>query len=133
MKISTIYKYIFVIISLLQSFGLHAQTTLSDIVHVEIAGTLSSLIPPSRKNLITDLTLTGNLNGTDIKFIREMAGEGANLSSRTKGKLTKLNIADANIVKGGDYYRLHHTTENNVISDFMFEELRNLTLIVSSE
>lgn len=43
-------------------------------VEVQSAGSLSSLIEDSQKNQITDLTITGNLNGTDIRFIREMAG-----------------------------------------------------------
>jgi hypothetical protein len=36
------------------------------------------LINSSNKNLITSLTLTGNLNGTDIHYIREMAGSDVN-------------------------------------------------------
>ena len=41
-------------------------------VHVEPAGSLSSLIADDQKYEITNLTLTGNLNGTDILFIHEL-------------------------------------------------------------
>ena len=64
----------------------------SKTVTVTEAGTLSTLIPASEKNAITSLTVSGTLNGTDIRFIREMAGldiEG----ETTDGKLTELNIA----------------------------------------
>ena len=38
------------------------------------AGTLPNKIAVSRKNLITNLKIVGKINGTDLKFIREMAG-----------------------------------------------------------
>ena len=38
------------------------------------AGTLPNKIAVSRKNLITNLKIVGEINGTDLKFIREMAG-----------------------------------------------------------
>lgn len=41
-------------------------------IHVETAGTLSSMIAESKKNAITDLKLTGHLNSRDMTFIREM-------------------------------------------------------------
>jgi len=49
------------------------------------------------------LTLTGNLNDTDIRYIREMAGKDS-LGNETTGQLAMLNLAGANIVSGGGYY-----------------------------
>lgn len=75
----------------------------SKTVTVTEAGTLSTLIPASEKNAITSLTVSGTLNGTDIRFIREMAGldiEG----ETTDGKLTELNIAGIELTDGGDAY-----------------------------
>ena len=75
----------------------------SKTVSVTEAGTLSTLIPASEKNAITSLTVSGTLNGTDIRFIREMAGldiEG----ETTDGKLTELNIAGIELTDGGDAY-----------------------------
>ena len=38
------------------------------------AGTLPNMISYDQKNLITNLKIVGKINGTDLKFIREMAG-----------------------------------------------------------
>ena len=38
------------------------------------AGTLPNKIAVSRKNLITNLKIVGEINGTDLRLIREMAG-----------------------------------------------------------
>jgi hypothetical protein len=109
---------------LLLSMNVQAQGV-SKTVHVETAGTLPVLIAESEKYQITDLTLTGDLNGTDIRYIREMAGS-------TNGKLAVLNLVDANIVSGGDYY--YHSssysycyTKNDTISDYMFYGCNSLT------
>lgn len=75
----------------------------SKTVSVTEAGTLSTLIPASEKNAITSLTVSSTLNGTGIRFIREMAGldiEG----ETTDGKLTELNIAGIELTDGGDAY-----------------------------
>ena len=38
------------------------------------AGTLPNKIASSEKNLVTNLKIIGEINGTDLRFIREMAG-----------------------------------------------------------
>ena len=43
-------------------------------IKLDEAGTLPDRIAVSRKNLITNLKIVGKINGTDLKFIREMAG-----------------------------------------------------------
>lgn len=65
---------VWIIACLLLGVNLHAQEVKPVIVHVEKAGTLSSLIDPAMKYQITNLTVTGKLNGTDIRYIRLMAG-----------------------------------------------------------
>ena len=65
------------------------------------AGTLPTKIAVSRKNLITNLKIVGKINGTDLKFIREMAGCDYYLN-KTDGKLSILDLSDAKIVAGGD-------------------------------
>ena len=97
MKEKIILKSLFVLIGLLfLQFSLQAQDAPPITVNVGTAGTLSSLIPSNKKFEITNLTITGNLNGTDIRYIREMAGRNISGSS-TNGKLSILNLADANI------------------------------------
>lgn len=44
------------------------------VVNVEKPGTLSSLIDDNEKYKITDLKITGVINGRDVWFIRDMAG-----------------------------------------------------------
>jgi hypothetical protein len=110
-----------------------AQGVVPVTIYVETAGTLPTLIAASEKYQITDLTLTGNLNGTDIRYIREMAGRDS-IGNATNGKLAILNLAGANIISGGDYYYYdygysndYYTTETNTISEYMFYECTGLT------
>lgn len=91
-------------------------------VEVQSAGSLSSLIEDSQKNQITDLTITGNLNGTDIRFIREMAGRDVE-GNETEGTLSVLDLSGATIVSGGDYYYkqyFEYKTSDNEIGENMF-------------
>ena len=68
------------------------------------AGTLPEKIASDQKYSITSLKVSGPINGTDVRYLREMAGQSANDGESTDGKLVELNLTDANIVEGGDYY-----------------------------
>ena len=91
-------------------------------INVAVAGTLPNLIPEDEKYLIEELTLTGEINGTDLGFLREMAGKKDtyddidNLTDRmtldkflnyenedTGGKLVVLDLSGVNITSGGAY------------------------------
>jgi len=117
MKTSTICKYILAIICLMQSFEIQSQEVISRTLNVT-AGNLSTLVE-NQKDLITNLTLTGNINGTDIGTIRSMA------------KLSVLNLAGANIIEGGSFYvnRTNVPTAKNRIPQYMFYSCSNLTSI----
>ncbi len=129
-----------VITGLLLQSNLWAQDIPPITLHVETAGTLSSLIAANRKYEITDLTLTGNLNGTDIRYIREMAGRDANGSGidhygqETNGSLANLDLSGVNIVSGGNFYLQNFTndyyTYDNKISDCMFNRCNKLKTII---
>ena len=73
------------------------------IVHVTEAGTLPTLISEAEKYLIEDLTITGELNGTDFRLLRDMAGNNYK-GEVTEGKLKELDLSGASIVEGGDSY-----------------------------
>jgi len=86
-------------------------------IHVETAGTLPTLISEEEKYEIEELTLSGELNGTDFKFIREMAGVNDKVCKvfdgdwvkwveyiPTEGILKSLNLAESKIVSGGEPY-----------------------------
>lgn len=72
-------------------------------VHVNTAGSLSSLISDTDKYSIATLTVTGNINSDDISFIRAMAGFN-NDGAKTNGKLVQLDLSGCNIVSGGSGY-----------------------------
>jgi len=96
-------KHLLLIIIALISLNVNAQEAVSLTINVETAGTLPELIPSSQKNQITNLTLNGNLNGTDILYIREMAGRDVN-SKLTSGNLSVLDLSNARFVAGGEIY-----------------------------
>ena len=70
---------------------------------------------------VNALKVNGQLNGTDIKCIREMI---------INGNLTDLDIQQTSIVSGGEpYYNkwgIEKSTENDVVGQFMFDGCRNL-------
>lgn len=97
--------------------------TLANVYHVNQAGTLPELIGEENKYLISEMKVTGSLNGTDIRFIREMAGRDVT-NKKTDGALTKLDLREADIVEGGDYYYQNgsakYSTSNMTVGDYMF-------------
>ena len=126
-------------------------------IHVATAGTLPSLISEEEKYEIEELTLSGELNGTDFKFIRDMAGgiaiERTDYSSGekdcwaeyipTEGLLKSLNLAESRIVSGGEVYYYEgdkkptgsvltekYYTESDAISSYLFARTKLETIIL---
>ena len=91
-------------------------------VHLDKAGTLSSLIYEDR-NKIKTLTISGDLNGSDLALIHEMA-------SSESGQLATLDLSDARIVKGGDSYYMHYTTKDQVVGSYLFFRCFNLQSVI---
>jgi hypothetical protein len=100
-------------------------------VNVETAGTLATKIADADKYVITDLKVTGSLNGTDIRFLREMMGRDVD-NKKTDGKLTSLDLSEARIVSGGDYYTSNNycTTDDDVIGNYMFSSMDNVKTVI---
>ena len=100
-------------------------------INLEKAGTLPDRIGSSKKYKITNLKMIGEINGTDLKMIRDMAGR--NSSDYTDGKLSVLDLSEAKIVEGGDYYYYDNDNDNNyytsndVIGDNAFRGCSRLT------
>ena len=72
-------------------------------IKLDKAGTLPNRISSSKKYLITNLKIVGEVNGKDLCLIREMAGCDAGLK-KTDGKLSILDLSDVKIVKSNDCY-----------------------------
>ena len=100
-------------------------------IQLEKAGTLPDRIGSSRKYQITNLKIIGEINGTDWRMIREMAGSDAEGYS-TDGKLSVLDLSEAKIVEGGgryykDKYNNNYYTSNDVIGRYAFDGCSGLT------
>lgn len=112
MKRINLYAIVWLISLLLTGISLNAET-----INVSTAGSLESLLG-DKKHVVENLTLTGSLNGSDIRCIRQM------------GKLTALNMKDAYIVEGGAPYYGTFYTYGNAIGEQMFYGLSKLASIV---
>ena len=95
-------------------------------IKLKKAGTLPDRITDSERYKITNLKIIGEINGTDWKMIRWMAGSGFSY-----GKLSVLDLSEAKIVEGGDYYYYanygYYYTSNDVIGFCAFCDCRRLT------
>ena len=116
---------------LLGSTAILAADDGSITTQVDEAGTLPSKISASEKYLITNLKIVGKINGTDLKFIREMAGCDVN-GKETDGKLSILDLSDAKIVEGGSAYYSDRDdgfiyTSNDKLGDYAFYGCSGLT------
>ena len=92
-------------------------------------GWLSSKIGYGDQQTVKDLTVTGYLNGTDIKFLREL-----NLNRNLNGCI---NLEDANIVSGGEsyggsdnYVGASTMTQDNTLTAYMFAYLNPIRKVI---
>ena len=113
-------------------------------IHVATAGTLPDLISADDKYQIVELTLTGELNGTDLGFLRQMAGaalsEYKGHYTPTPGILSILDIFNVTIVKGGGYYykyedpdesdsEYYYLKYDNILPTYVFRNCKSLTSV----
>ncbi len=89
------------------------------------AGTLPEKIDSVQKYSITSLKVSGPINGTDVRYLREMAGKDYG-NNDTDGKLVDLDLTDAKIVEGGDrnYYYNSYSQKNDTIGSCMFYQCK---------
>lgn len=100
-------------------------------IQLEKAGTLPARIGSSKRYKITNLKIIGEINGTDLRMIREMAGSNY-IGNSTDGKLSVLDLSEAKIVEGGNYYYNYCYTSNDVIGRYAFYGCRGLTSLTLS-
>lgn len=103
-------------------------TTLT--VDNQTPGWLSSKINYEDQLTAENLTVSGYINGTDIRFIRELINE--------RSLHGELNLSNATIVSGGDPYTFTNTiqqtgakyAQNNTVGEYMFANLSSLRKLV---
>lgn len=86
-------------------------------VKVKKAGTLSKLLSKSMQERVTKLTVSGTLDGDDIRLLRVMAGAADRLdggSAEGHGSLMELDLTKAKIVGGKAY--AHVPAEGQTLS-----------------
>ena len=105
------------------------------IVTVATAGTMKKLLGNNYLN-ITSLKIIGFINGDDIYYLRKMLG-ASNFSETDRGKLTTLDLSEAMIVEGGEWYYEYESkqyyTSNYIIGEYMFHKCTNLENIILPE
>ena len=100
-------------------------------IKLDKAGTLPDKIGSSRKYKITNLKIVGEINGTDWRLIRDMAGRDFD-RTETSGELSVLDLSEAKIVSGGSRYDAYtfRSTPNNCIGENAFVFCSGLTIII---
>ncbi len=100
-------KFTALLVLLILGVSLHARTMVSDSVHVAKAGNLSTSIPKDKTFHDSVLIVTGDLDESDFRYLRAMAG--------SSGKLTSLDLSGANVLKIVDYALSGCTSLTSVI------------------
>ena len=94
-------------------------------INIDTAGQLSFLLSDWEKKEIEELVIVGKINGTDFKIIRDMA---------TNNQLSVIDLSEANIVSGGDYYytnySTNHFTKNDEFGYSLFHSCKKFEKII---
>ena len=103
-------------------------------IKLDKAGTLPDKIGSTKKYQITNLKIIGEINGTDLRLIRDMAGYSYK-EEFTPGKLTTLDLSETKIVAGGERYYFYGYLSENYTSDdclgqYAFFGCKGLTSLV---
>ncbi len=87
-------------------------------INLATPGSLFDTLGLNNLQNIEVLTLTGDINGTDVMTINRMSS------------LKYLDIKDANIVEGGATYRENLKTSNNIVGSYFFHSADSLSVII---
>ena len=128
-------RYLMIFVLLLGCLSIQAADkdliTQQITIKLDKAGTLPNRIGSSKQYKITNLKIVGEINGTDLRLIRDMAGCDG-YGHNTNGKLSVLDLSEAKIVSGGDYYYYYNDyyiyyTSNDEIGAYAFCDCSGLT------
>jgi len=113
---------------IINQFGVVKAGYENGVVTIATAGTMKNLLGDDFLN-ITSLKIVGPINGDDVYYLRKMLGANS-FSEADRGKLTTLDLSEAIIVEGGEWYYnpdgYAYYTSNNEIGDCMFYDCANL-------
>lgn len=105
-----------------------------EVVAMTQAGTLSSQLGDDKIGTVGTLKVTGDINSSDLRQIRRIAGVDEN-GEKTGGYLQTLDLSEARIVSGGDAYLIDYGQELTTADDELPEKafmgckyLKNLNL-----
>ena len=125
-------KNLFLTLSLVLGYSINAFSQATSLtIDCQTPGWLSSMINYGDQQTLENIKVTGYINGTDIKFIREL-----NLNCRLSGIIDLENVK---IVSGGESYGTFNTgyigsynptTADDTITDFMFAYLNYIKKII---
>ena len=104
-------------------------TTHSGFVLTE-AGSLPKLFAGTESINFERLSISGPVNGTDIRYLRMLLGAEAMPGVKVvKSAVTNVELTDARIVAGGEPYDGSHATAENIIGVEMFASCKQLKSI----
>ena len=103
--------------------------TTGEAIYITQPGTLEEIIGEQEKYDLDSISVAGTLNGSDIRFLREMFGQDVE-GGETPGNLRKLDISGVSIVAGGEAYFASHYTKQDVVGRSMFQDCDKLEEII---
>ena len=101
--------------------GRPLEYTTSNSIVLSEAGTLADVFDGSSKVDITHLTVSGPVNGSDFRFLRNLLGAPGD-ESKIESTVSELNLTDAHIVESGDSYDGYRFTETDKVSTGLFAD-----------
>ena len=122
------FAVVFIVLGSLSIQAADGLITKQITIKLDKAGTLPDKIGSTKKKQITNLKIMGEINGTDLRLIDNMAG------CYDWGRLATLDLSEAKIVEGGDWYYHGYAfgdffcyTSDDVIGNYAFAGCRSLT------
>lgn len=107
-----------------EATGTPLVITTGNSISVSAPGMLAELLGDDRMSY-TSLSFSGDMNGDDIRTLREMAGMDF-YGEETTGQLTDIDLTDVNFVEGGSNYIPSRYMLKDVVGYGMFQNLSRL-------
>ena len=104
-----------------------------EVIALTEAGTLNTILDDEKIGTVGTLKITGDINSTDLRQIRRLAGVDEK-GEKTQGYLNTLDLSEARIVSGGEAYLVENgkqlTTADNELPVKAFYDCKRLQKLV---